>query len=73
MAFQEATHVEVRLDSSNSRSSYGKSVDHCVYRLVQEGMTNSFRHGKATYIQIYLFENRGTLHITISDDWGWLR
>jgi signal transduction histidine kinase len=67
-AFTEATHVDVRVDCSNTRWSYGNTVDHFVYRFVQEGMTNSFRHGKAEEICIYLFEDIKYLHVSLIDD-----
>lgn len=39
-------------------SSYGEVIDLTVYRCLQEGVTNSIRHGKAGSIGVELFEKR---------------
>lgn len=66
--FQGATAVEVHVEYANMRASYGDDVDGAVYHFVQEALTNSFRHGKATKILIGFWENRENLEIWIQDD-----
>lgn len=39
-----------------------------VYRFVQESLTNSFRHGKATHISVRFFEHQNWLYVTVSDN-----
>lgn len=66
--FRDSTHMIVDLHASNSKLSYGEAVDACVYRLVQEALTNSLRHGKATAIRIHLFQDGSRLLLSISDN-----
>ena len=58
---------------------YGEDVDLTIYRCIQEGVTNSIRHGKADTVRIDLFEKRAarnttgaaaspTLQLLIQDD-----
>ncbi|RDG34265.1 sensor histidine kinase [Oceanispirochaeta sp. M1] len=67
-AFEMATNIEVRLEYGNSPSNYSKEVSHFVFRLIQEGMVNSLRHGHATKIDVYLFIENKYLIISIWDN-----
>ena len=40
----------------------------CVYRIVQEAMTNCVRHAEAKNIQIAVTTEEGQLHVAVSDD-----
>ncbi len=48
--------------------SYGSAVDSTVYHLVQEGLTNAIRHGKATSIRVIMFVEPGYLTVSVCDD-----
>ncbi len=54
--FKQATGIEVSLNFGDVPQYIGKPLEKVIYRAVQEGLTNSFRHGKATevYISFYL-------------------
>lgn len=39
-----------------------------VYRLVQEALTNSFRHGHATHVQLRIWLIEGALFVTVNDN-----
>lgn len=67
-AFMNATGVRVDVNFGNILSSYGEEVDEAVYRMVQEGMTNAFRHGRATIITINFWETDGELSVVIRDN-----
>lgn len=67
-AFSDATHLQVSVDFSNARLSYGTNIDHFLYRFVQEGMTNALRHGRATRLEIYLHEEGGRLQVSMIDN-----
>ncbi len=56
--FEEATGVQVHLDTGNTPWQFKEGLDQTVYRMVQEGLTNAFRHGKATevIIRLWIFE-----------------
>ena len=66
--FQNATGVEVQVEFGNLSWFFPKSLETVMYRIVQEGMTNAFRHGKATKIRIYFHAADEFLNITIIDN-----
>src|SRR5690554_7349363 len=45
--FTKATRIKVELNLGDAPLSFGEEADWAIYRLVQEGMTNALRHGKA--------------------------
>lgn len=51
-AFSKATQINVQLNLGNVPLFFDDEVALIIYRLVQEGMTNALRHGKATEILI---------------------
>jgi signal transduction histidine kinase len=53
--FSKATGVEVGINYGNLPWHFGVDIDEALYRMIQEGLTNAFRHGKATRIQINLW------------------
>jgi len=63
--FSQATGVEVELNFGDVPQFIDKKLEQVVYRIVQEGLTNSFRHGKATqiFINFNLFKNGTSLSI----------
>ncbi len=50
--------VDISPSIKTRMTSYGEPVDLTVYRCLQEGVTNSIRHGKAKAISVELFEKR---------------
>lgn len=67
-AFEKATQIKVELESANLPLFLGEEMDQTIYRLVQEGMTNALRHGKANYILIIFGKDDGKLYVTIKDN-----
>ncbi|MGA2548044.1 MAG: sensor histidine kinase [Rectinemataceae bacterium] len=59
--FSKTTGVEVGINYGNLFWRFGVEIDEVMYRMVQEGLTNAFRHGKATRIQINLWIVRGDM------------
>jgi signal transduction histidine kinase len=57
--FAKATGVEVGINYGNLPWRFGEDIDEALYRMIQEGLTNAFRHGKATKIQINLWIVQG--------------
>jgi signal transduction histidine kinase len=48
--------------------SYGRKLDGVLFRIVQEGLTNAFRHGKATRVRINLWQTEGEILLSILDN-----
>ena len=66
--FEEATGVEVEVDFGNVPWELNEEIDHVVYRMIQEGLTNAFRHGKATLINVRLWIFQSELIVRIGDN-----
>jgi len=66
--FQGATGVEVKLNLGNLPSSFGRKLDSVLFRLIQEGLTNAFRHGKATRVRINLWLTEGEILVSVLDN-----
>ncbi len=67
-SFSEATGMEVRVEYGNAPESFGGELDLVLFRIIQEGLTNSFRHGMASLVRISLWINAGQLKVTILDN-----
>jgi signal transduction histidine kinase len=66
--FQRATGVQVVLSYGNLAMSYGRNIDEALFRIIQEGLTNAFRHGKATKVTIIMGHQGDEIVATIHDD-----
>jgi signal transduction histidine kinase len=66
--FEKATGVTVIFNYANAPWSLGERIDDVVYRLVQEGMTNAFRHGRATRIIVNFWHDESGLFCHIHDN-----
>jgi signal transduction histidine kinase len=52
--FAEATGVQVHVDYGNVPWEISPDIDLTLYRIIQESLSNAFRHGKATVINMRL-------------------
>ncbi len=66
--FEKATGVVVNADLGSITWNFDESVELILYRLVQEGMTNAFRHGKATRIEISFKQEISAITLRICDN-----
>lgn len=66
--FTKATGVTVNAAYCNADQSFGDEKDMIIYRMVQEGMTNSFRHGHATRISLKFWQDESGITVTIGDN-----
>jgi signal transduction histidine kinase len=66
--FQIATGVQVALELGNVPSTVERTIEEALYRLVQEALTNSFRHGKATHVRILMWMTEQQLIVNIRDN-----
>jgi signal transduction histidine kinase len=67
-AFEKATNVRVRCSLGNAPFWFGSSVDGIVFRIIQEGMVNAFRHGNATEIDISLWVAENRFLVSLRDN-----
>lgn len=67
-SFQNATGVQVQIDFGNAIYPVNENIQNTVIRLLQEGMTNALRHGKASRITISLWIHEGMLIIDMMDN-----
>lgn len=61
------TKVNVHLEK-DFPESFGQDADFIVYRFVQEGMTNAFRHGQASVVNINFWKTENEFWISIIDN-----
>ncbi len=66
--FHEATGVIVTLDLPADFPQIASELDEMIYRLIQEGMINAFRHGRATVVWVRVWMESGHLCLLISDN-----
>ena len=67
-SFEKATAINIKLHMGDAPLEFGENADRIVYRLVQEGITNALRHGKATEIMIYFSRYSGGVQVKIKDN-----
>jgi signal transduction histidine kinase len=66
--FIAATRIQVNLNLGDAPANFGVEADWTAYRLVQEGITNALRHGKATLIEVAFNREYGGVRIRIKDN-----
>lgn len=66
--FEQVTGICIKIHFCNTPDSLGKNIDKVLYRLLQEGLTNAFRHGRATKISIILSVKDGFLRVSMWDN-----
>ncbi|HHQ5569174.1 TPA: sensor histidine kinase, partial [Clostridioides difficile] len=67
-SFIKLTNINVKLTISKNTWNLSRNQSIALYRLIQESLSNSSRHGKATEIRIFITFNTSNLIITISDN-----
>jgi signal transduction histidine kinase len=67
-AFEAATNVRIELNFGNVPAWFGAGADSLVFRIIQEGLVNAFRHGGAKRIRIGLWIDGGLFRVSIRDD-----
>jgi signal transduction histidine kinase len=71
-AFQDAMGVSVELHPGNLPPTLGHRIDSALFRLVQEGLTNAFRHGNASRVRITLWQAPAEIRVRVWDNGGGL-
>ena len=65
--YAEQTGMEIELAIVNLPAMRADMED-AIYRIVQEGMTNAYRHGKATHVDLTIARVGEKLHVGVRDD-----
>jgi signal transduction histidine kinase len=66
--FQQATGIDIKVEYGNLSGFTNDRIDAIIFRTIQEGMTNAFRHGMATIIRINFWITEETLRVSIHDN-----
>ena len=68
IAFERATQIKVRLEMADAPLFFGDAAGLAVFRLVQEGLTNALRHGRANEIGLFFSKAYNGLYIKVEDN-----
>lgn len=66
--FEFSTGVSVKVEWSNSPADFGDRMNTVLYRVIQEALVNSFRHGRATTVLVEFWLDNSALSLVIEDD-----
>jgi len=66
--FQAMTGVIVRIEFANLPDQLPLTTERAIYRLLQESMTNAFRHGKATEVEVQFWSTGRIIKVVVSDN-----
>ena len=66
--FQKVTGINVAVEFTNVRANFDERTRLTLYRLIQESLINSVRHGKARNVSIIFWDEGGWITVTIEDD-----
>ncbi len=66
--FQKVTGIDVILDKGNIKSDYGRTINKILIRVMQEGLTNSVKHGHASLVCVYFRDEGDYLYMTVKDN-----
>ena len=67
-AVRDAMGVSVELHPGNLPPTLGHRIDSALFRLVQEGLTNAFRHGNASRVRITLWQAPAEIRVNVWDN-----
>ena len=66
--FTSVSDIEIKLDFEADNVDFDVVKEDVLFRLIQESITNSTRHGSADYIHIHLYTNNNQLLVDIEDN-----
>jgi len=66
--FEKAAGISIDCEYGNIPWTFGNTIDPVIYHVVQEGLTNAFRHGQATKISIRFWLDDSQIRIYIRDN-----
>ncbi|MBE0480585.1 MAG: PAS domain S-box protein [Dehalococcoidia bacterium] len=66
--YAQRTKVKVDFDHSNGLDEVPEEVALASYRIVQESLTNTVRHARASEVKVRLSREQGNLHLEVRDN-----
>jgi len=66
--FSRLSRIRTKVEWGNLPWAFDPDQENAVYHLVQGALSNSFRHGSATMIDLHFQVDRGLLHVMIRDN-----
>jgi signal transduction histidine kinase len=66
--FGATTGVDAQFAITGQPMELPAAHELCIYRAVQEGLTNAFRHGRARRVRVRLAFDAGQIMLTVEDD-----
>jgi signal transduction histidine kinase len=66
--FSKRTGVTVDLQTDGMLDGLGEQVSTCIYRVVQEALTNCARHANANNVRVVIHGKGNLVHLAIQDD-----
>lgn len=66
--FEAATGITIQVDLLGFPTTLGAQMDEVLYHLVQEGFTNSVRHGHATAVEVHGWATMDEIILTVRDN-----
>ncbi|MCL6557340.1 MAG: sensor histidine kinase [Firmicutes bacterium] len=67
-AFAEATGIVIKAEITEDFTWLNPEIAEVVYRVIQEGLTNAYRHGHAKLVIARIWRHNGLLLIRVSDN-----
>ena len=64
----QSSGANIRLEESLAGLTLSQDEEDCVYRTVQEGITNAIRHGHATRVEVCCSVQDGILEVSVQDN-----
>ena len=66
--FTRRSNVPVELQATGALDALGEQHRTCIYRVVQEALTNCVRHARATAIRVHVRADDDHIDVSVSDD-----
>lgn len=64
----EASNVEISYVNKIEQLRFNADEEEVIYRIIQESITNSIRHGKATKVEVYMEKEYSIITLIIKDN-----
>lgn len=66
--FSQVTGIKVLLEYGNVPFRFTPDIDLFIYRMIQEGLLNAFKHGHASEVRVFFWLNNDTVQVSIVDN-----